>query len=145
MIHEGHELVRRCLRRDRPGPYQLQAAIQAVHCSADSFEETDWIQIVSIYDHLLQFLPTPIVGLNRAIALAERDGPEAALAPLDEIGAGLDSYHPFHAARGTMLRRLGRIDEALEAFGQALGLAAAQPSRTSIAAEIDELIALCGR
>jgi RNA polymerase sigma-70 factor (ECF subfamily) len=145
LIGEGHELVRRCIRRDRPGPYQLQAAIQAVHCSAETFEDTDWAQIVSLYDQLLQFLPTPVVALNRTIALGERDGPEVDLAELDAIGDGLDSYHPFHAARGTMLRRLGRLDEALEAFEQALRLASSRTSRTSLGAEVDELLAAGAR
>ena len=145
LISEGHELVRRCIRRDKPGPYQLQASIQAVHCAAPSFEMTDWDQIVALYDHLAHFLPTPVVALNRAIALGERDGPEAALPELAGIADQLDSYHPFHAARGTMLRRLGRPDEALEAFGKAFRLASSQPSRTSISAEVDELLAAGAR
>ena len=131
LIDEGHELVRRCIRRDRPGPYQLQAAIQAVHCSASSFEETDWAQIVAIYEQLTEFLPTPVLALNRAIALGELDGPEAALA----------AYHPFHAARGTMLRRLGRPDEAVAAFERAFDLAPTEANTRSIAAEIEALIA----
>lgn len=85
------------------------------------------------------------MALNRTIALGERDGPEAALAELDAIGDGLDSYHPFHAARGTMLRRLGRLDEALEAFEQALRLASSRTSRTSLGAEVDELLAAGAR
>ena len=145
LISEGHELVRRCIRRDKPGPDQLQASIQAVHCAAPSFEMTDWDQIVALYDHLAHFLPTPVVTLNRAIALSERDGPEPALSELAGIADQLDSYHPFHAARGTMLRRLGRPDEALEAFGKAFRLASSQPSRTSISAEVDELLAAGAR
>ncbi|MDH3248194.1 MAG: sigma-70 family RNA polymerase sigma factor [Acidimicrobiia bacterium] len=141
-IEEGHELVRRCIRRDRPGPYQLQAAIQAVHCATETFEDTDWSQIVSLYDQLWAVMPTPVVSLNWAIALGERDGPDVALRAIDELATQLHGYHPFHAARGTMLRRLGRLDEALEALRQALKLAATQPSRVSIAAEIDELITL---
>ncbi|HLA86087.1 MAG TPA: sigma-70 family RNA polymerase sigma factor, partial [Thermoguttaceae bacterium] len=75
MIEEGHAIVRACVRRDRPGPFQLQAAIQAVHCNADSFEATDWPQIVALYDHLFSFMPTPVVALNRAIAIGETEGP----------------------------------------------------------------------
>ncbi len=145
LIMEGHELVRRCIRRNQPGAYQLQAAIQAVHCAAETFEETDWSQIVALYDRLARLLPTPVVTLNRAIALGERDGPEVALIELDELADELDSYHPFHAARGTMLRKLGRIDDALEAFGKAFRLASSQPSRTSITTEIDELLAAGAR
>ena len=79
MIDEGHAIVRACIRRDQPGPFQLQAAIQAVHCEADSFEATDWDQIVALYDHLLSVMPTPVVALNRAIAIGESEGPAAAL------------------------------------------------------------------
>lgn len=139
LIAEGTELVRRCIRRNRPGPYQLQAAIQAVHCSAPVYEQTDWAQIVSLYDQLSTFLSTPIVSLNRAIAVGERDGPDAALDELDRLGTELDSHHPFHAARGTMLRRLGRSDEALEAFGRAHRLASTQSAKTSIATQVGEL------
>jgi RNA polymerase sigma-70 factor (ECF subfamily) len=139
LIGEGHELVRRCIRRDRPGPYQLQAAIQAVHCSADSFEQTDWSQIVAIYEQLSRFLPTPVVALNRAIALGERDGAETALGELDDLAAELDAYHPLHAARGTMLARLGRIDEAIEAFERASEVAPTEVARNSMARELEML------
>ncbi len=108
MIDEGHAIVRTCIRRGQPGPYQLQAAIQAVHCAADSFDATDWAQIVPIFEHLYSIMPTPVVALNRAIAIAEIEGPGPALARIDEIAPKLDNYHLMHAARGTMLRRLGR-------------------------------------
>src|SRR5947207_3198384 len=83
MIEEGHAIVRACIRRGRPGPFQLQAAIQAVHCAADSFEATDWHQIVALYDHLFSLMPTPVVALNRAIAIGVTEGPGAALSALD--------------------------------------------------------------
>ena len=145
LIGEGHDLVRRCIRRDKPGPYQVQAAIQAVHCAAASFDETDWDQIVSLYDHLAHLVPTPVVALNRAIALGERDGPEAALRELDDLGAELASYQPFHAARGTVLRRLGRLDEARAAFERASELATTDAAERSLAGEIDALIAAGAR
>src|SRR5262249_36695038 len=106
MIDEGHGIVRACIRRGRPGPYQLQAAIQAVHCHAGSFEATDWPQIVALYDHLFSIQPTPVIALNRAIALAEVEGAERGLTAIEATAPALDSYHLMHAARGTMLRRL---------------------------------------
>lgn len=136
LIAEGHDLVRRCIRREQPGPYQLQASIQAVHCAAQTFEETDWDQIVSIYDQLARVLPTAVVALNRAIAIGERDGPEAALVDLDALAGELDSYYPLHAARGTMLRRLDRTDDARTAFELALRSAPTTTARASIAREI---------
>ena len=106
LIEEGHAIVRACLRRNQPGPYQIQAAINAVHADADSFEATDWSQILALYDQLLAITPTPVVAMNRAIALAEVRGPQAALDVLD--GLDLAGYHLFHAARADLLRRLGR-------------------------------------
>jgi RNA polymerase sigma-70 factor (ECF subfamily) len=119
-IAEGHALVRRCLRRDRPGPYQIQAAINAVHTDADTADGTDWRQIVALYDQLLACAATPVVALNRAIAVGERDGAAAQLALLDELA--LDDYHLFHAARGDALDRLGRGDDARAAYDMALAL-----------------------
>ncbi len=145
LIQEGHQLVRRCIRRGRPGPYQLQAAIQAVHGAADTFEDTDWDQIVTIYDQLSVFLPTAVVVLNRAIAIGEREGPRAALEALDEVATDLDTYHLLHAARGTMLRRLGRYDEAKAAFERANRLASTDIAQASISTQIDELIAFGAR
>lgn len=121
LIAEGQELVRACLRRNRPGPYQLQAAIAAVHSDAARADETDWAQIVVLYDQLLQLSPTPVVALNRAVAVAERDGPAPALALVDELD--LEGYHHFHATRGDLLARLGRHRDAAEAYGRALALA----------------------
>ena len=107
LIDEATGLVRALLRRNQPGPYQLQAAIQAVHASAEHYEDTDWGQIVALYDQLLGLSPTPVIALNRAVAVGEVDGPDAALALLDEL-SGLDGHHLIHAVRGEMLDRLGR-------------------------------------
>ena len=121
LVEEGQELVRRCLRRNRPGPYQLQAAINAVHGDAASAAETDWSQILRIYDDLLDLTPTPVVALNRAVAVAEVHGPAAALAAVDKLDLG--SYHLFHATRADLLQRLGRYAEAAEAYAAALPIA----------------------
>jgi RNA polymerase sigma-70 factor, ECF subfamily len=137
MIVEGHTIVRACIRRGRPGPYQLQAAIQAVHCAAGSFEATDWPQIVALYDHLLSVMPTAVVALNRAIAVAEVEGPGTALDEIDAIAPDLDNYHLTHAARGTILRRLGRPDAARLAFQRAADLAATEADRTFLRQQID--------
>jgi len=123
LIIEGHDIVRTCIRRGRPGPFQLQAAIQAVHSAAPTFAETDWQQILALYDQLMVMMPTPVVALNRAIALAETSGPQIALAQVDELATDLPGYHLLHATRGTMLRRLGRDAEAMTAFDQAVALA----------------------
>jgi RNA polymerase sigma-70 factor, ECF subfamily len=126
LVAEGQDIVRRCLRRNQPGPYQLQAAINAVHSDAPTAGATDWGQVVQLYDHLLALEPSPIVALNRAVAVAEIDGPAAALALLDDLA--LDGYHPFHAVRADLLRRLGRADEAALAYEAAI-------ARTENAAE----------
>ncbi len=115
-IEEGHALVRACLRRNIPGAYQIQAAIAAVHTDASTASETDWSQIVQLYDQLLVYMPTPIVALNRSIAVAELDGPAPALAILDDLD--LDHYYLYHAARADLLQRLGRGDEAGAAYDQ---------------------------
>ncbi len=139
MIEEGQAIVRACIRRDQPGPFQLQAAIQAVHCDADAFEATDWPQIVALYDHLYSVMPTPVVALNRAIAIAEIEGPRAALTALDAIAPDLDNYHLLHAARGTTLRRLGERDAANAAFERAAHLAATEADRRFLGQQIEEL------
>jgi RNA polymerase sigma-70 factor (ECF subfamily) len=118
LISEGQQLVRRCLRRNRPGPYQIQAAINAVHSDAKTARATDWRQILALYDQLLALAPTPVVALNRAIALAEAEGPGPALDCVDSLA--LDGYHLFHVARGDLLEKLGRMDEALAAYDAAL-------------------------
>jgi RNA polymerase sigma-70 factor (ECF subfamily) len=139
MIEEGHAIVRACLRRDQPGPYQLQAAIQSVHCDAESFEATDWPQIVALYDHLFYVMPTPVVALNRAIAIGEVDGPGAALTALDAIAPDLDNYHLMHAARGATLRRLGQRDKARTAYQRAAHLAVTEADRRFLEEQIEEL------
>lgn len=122
LIDEGQVIVRACLRRNLPGPYQIQAAIAAVHSDAPVPAATDWEQIVALYDQLLLQLPTPVVALNRALAVAELEGPVRALALLD--GLDLDRYHLYHAARGDLLEWLGRHDEATTAYDHALTLTA---------------------
>jgi RNA polymerase sigma-70 factor, ECF subfamily len=139
MIDEGRAIVRACIRRGLPGAYQLQAAIQAVHCDADSFEATDWPEIVSLYDQLYSLMPTLVVALNRAIAMAEIEGPDAALATIDAITPDLDTYHLLHAARGTMLRRLGQRVAARAAFERAAHLAPTEAERRFLAQQIEEL------
>jgi RNA polymerase sigma-70 factor (ECF subfamily) len=139
MIEEGHAIVRACIRRDQPGPFQLQAAIQAVHCDADTFEVTDWHQIVALYDQLFAAMPTPVVALNRAIAFGEVEGPGAALAALDAIATDLDNYHLMHAARGTTLRSLGEPEAARAAYERAADLAPTEADRRFLAQQIEEL------
>ncbi|MEU4538565.1 RNA polymerase sigma factor [Streptosporangium sp. NPDC023825] len=130
LITEGQAVVRWCLRRDRPGPYQIQAAINAVHSDAPTAALTDWWQILALYDLLLALAPNPVVALNRAVAVAEVDGPEAALTLVD--GLDLGGYHLFHAVRADLLRRLGRTTEAARAYEEAI-------ARTGNAAERDFL------
>jgi RNA polymerase sigma-70 factor, ECF subfamily len=127
LIEEGQAIVRRCLRRNLPGAYQLQAAINAVHADAATVEQTDWSQIVALYDQLLAVAPTPVVALNRAIAIGEVQGPAAALALVDELD--LDTYHPFHATRADLLRRLGRDSEAAAAYERAAAMAPTDAER----------------
>jgi RNA polymerase sigma-70 factor (ECF subfamily) len=127
LIEEGQAIVRRCLRRNRPGAYQLQAAINAVHADAATFEQTDWSQIVALYDQLLAVAPTPVVALNRAIAVGEVEGAAAALALVDELD--LDHYHPFHATRADLLWRLGRNTEAAAAYERAAAMAPTDAER----------------
>jgi RNA polymerase sigma-70 factor, ECF subfamily len=125
LIAEGQGIVRRCVQRGQPGPYQLQAAINAVHCLSLSGDGTDWRAILTLYDQLYALTPTPVVALNRAVALAEVLGPAAGLAAVDELrSSGLDGYYLFHAARADLLRRLGRNAEAAAAYDLARSLTA---------------------
>ena len=137
LIAEGQSLVRACLRRNRPGPYQLLAAINAVHTDAAAAADTDWSQIVQLYDQLYAVAPTPVVALNRAIAVAEVDGPAAALAIVDQLD--LAGYHPFHAARADLLRREGRTTEAVEAYTRAIDLATNSAERAYLRSRRGEL------
>jgi RNA polymerase sigma-70 factor (ECF subfamily) len=123
LIAEGHALVRACLRRDQPGPFQIQAAIAAVHADAATATATDWSQIVALYDLLHVHLPNPVVAMNRAIAIGERDGAEAGLGALDAVdAAALDEYQPFHATRADLLARAGHRTDAVAAYDRALEL-----------------------
>jgi RNA polymerase sigma-70 factor (ECF subfamily) len=118
LVAEGQALVRRCLRRNQPGPYQVQAAINAVHSDAPTAAATDWRQILALYDQLMALAPSPVVALNRAVAVAEVEGPDAALALVD--GLDLGGFHLFHAIRAELLRRLGRAAEAALAYDEAI-------------------------
>jgi RNA polymerase sigma-70 factor (ECF subfamily) len=121
LIAEGQAIVRTCLARNRPGPFQIQAAINAVHADAPTASATDWRQILQLYDHLLALTQGPIVALNRAVALAEVEGPGRALEAIEAIATSdLDRYYLFHAIRADLLRRLGRIDEAFAAYEAAI-------------------------
>src|SRR5215467_143611 len=122
LIEEGQGIVRQCLRRNQPGPYQIQAAIAAVHSDARTADQTDWRQILALYGQLMAIAPTPVVALNRAVAVAEVDGPAAGLEAID--GLDLGSYYLFHAARADLLARLGRYKQAAEAYDAALALTA---------------------
>jgi RNA polymerase sigma-70 factor, ECF subfamily len=120
LIAEGQALVRRCLRENRPGPYQIQAAIHAVHCDAQAASATDWLQILVLYDQLMAVAPTPVVALNRAVAVAEVQGPDVALDLVEALD--LDGYHVYHAVRAALLRELGRSAEAADAYDRAAAL-----------------------
>ena len=123
LIAEGHGLVRACLRRNHPGPFQIQAAIAAVHADADTADATDWPQIVALYDQLYALRPNAVVALNRAIAIGERDGATDGLVALAALDAEhLERYQPYHAARADMLARCGLAGEALAAYDQAIAL-----------------------
>ena len=120
LLEEGLALIRSCLRRNSPGPFQIQAAINAVHSDARQASDTDWSQIVALYDQLSLYSPTPVVALNRAVAVAEVSGPQVALDSIVDLE--LQQYHLFHATRGEFLFRLGRFDDAADAFDQARAL-----------------------
>jgi RNA polymerase sigma-70 factor (ECF subfamily) len=124
MIAEGHRLVRERLASGvAPGRYQILAAINAVHTSAGHMRDTAWPQVVALYDHLVRLDPSPVVALNRAIAVAEIEGPEVALEAVDRLQAALAGYHAYHATRADLLRRLGRTQESQAAYGKAIELA----------------------
>jgi RNA polymerase sigma-70 factor, ECF subfamily len=137
MIAEGQDLVRACLRRNRPGPYQIQAAINAVHSDAATAADTDWGQILALYDQLMALAPTPVVALNRLVAVAEVQGPGPALDLAGQLG--LDGYHLFHATRADLLRRLGRRDDAVAAYDAAIARAANGTERSFLARQRDSI------
>jgi RNA polymerase sigma-70 factor (ECF subfamily) len=136
-IEEGLALVRECLAVNRPGVYQLQAAVNAVHSTARTPADTDWSQIAALYGQLLAITPSPIVALNRAVAVAELDGPAVGLASVDQLA--LDGYHAWHATRAELLRRLDRPDEARSAYDSALALIDNDAERAYLTRRRDEL------
>jgi RNA polymerase sigma-70 factor (ECF subfamily) len=141
LIEEGQALVERVLTTGRSGSYSVQAAIAAVHAGAPTARATDWRRIVALYDRLFFMNPSPVVELNRAVAVAMRDGPEAGLALIDTIlGRGeLGNYHLAHAARAELLRRLGHRDESKAAYERSLQLAQQEPERRFLRKRLGEL------
>lgn len=140
LVAEGHRLVReRLASGERPGRYQLLAAINAVHTSARDIRDTNWSQVVALYDQLVRLDPSPVVALNRAVAVAELDGPEVALASVDRLGDALAGYHAFHATRADLLRRLGRSADARAAYDRAIDLAGNTAETAYLTRRRDEL------
>jgi RNA polymerase sigma-70 factor, ECF subfamily len=143
LIAEGHRLVRERLAAAAagvaPGRYQILAAINAVHTSARDMRDTDWSQVLALYDQLFRLEPTPIIALNRAIAVAELDGPQVALATVDRLADRLAGYHAFHATRADLLRRLGRPQEARAAYTLAIELAGNTAETASLTRRRDQL------
>ncbi|MFI7689971.1 RNA polymerase sigma factor [Nonomuraea sp. NPDC049655] len=144
LIAEGHRLVRERLAAAAagvaPGRYQILAAINAVHTSARDMRDTDWSQVLALYDQLVRLDPSPIVALNRAVAVAELDGPEVALAAVDRLGDRLAGYHAYHATRADLLRRLGRGQEARAAYDRAIDLAGNTAETASLTRRRDRLL-----
>ncbi|HEU4568728.1 MAG TPA: RNA polymerase sigma factor [Marmoricola sp.] len=138
LIAEGHDLVRECLVVNRPGRYQILAAINAVHTDARTAQDTDWSQILALYDQLVRIDPSPIVALNRAVAVAELDGPDVALALVERLE--LSGYHAWHAARAELLRRLGRSAEAGEAYDAAIAATQNSAERAYLSRKRGELV-----
>ncbi|MFF3691030.1 RNA polymerase sigma factor [Streptomyces sp. NPDC002187] len=141
MIEEGRGLVLAALTGGPPGPYGVQAAIAALHDEAADLATTDWPQVVALYDVLLALTPSPVVALNRAVAVAMRDGPHAGLTLLDELAdeQQLRGHHPYPAARGDLLHRLGRLPEAAAAYRKALDLAGTEPERAHLRSKLTEI------
>ena len=138
LIAEGHDLVRRCLAINRPGRYQILAAINAVHTDAPTATDTDWSQVLALYDQLTRLDPSPIVALNRAVAVAELDGPRLALALIDRLP--LTGYHAWHATRADLLRRLGRSAEARQAYDAAIAATQNTAERAYLTRKRGELV-----
>ena len=141
MIAEGDALVSRALSRRRPGPFQLQAAISAVHAQAESHGETGWDEIVLLYDELGRYAPSPVVTLNQAVALSYERSPQAALGLLAEIGDGLRDYQPYHACRADILARAGETDAAVAAYESAIALSANESESAFLRRRLDMLSA----
>jgi RNA polymerase sigma-70 factor (ECF subfamily) len=140
LIEEGHRLVRERLAAGAaPGRYQILAAISAVHTSARTMGDTDWSQVVALYDQLVRLDPSPIIILNRAIAVAELDGPQVALATVDRLEGQLAGYHAYHATRADLLRRLGRSQESRAAYDRAIELAGNTAETASLNRRRDQL------
>lgn len=139
MVAEGLALVDKALRHHRPGPYQVQAAIAALHARSRSFGETDWAQIDQLYGTLERMQPSPVITLNRAVAVSKSRGPADALAMIEPLAGKLNSYFYFHGARGAFLKELGRSDEARAAFGRAIALANTPAEAAHIRSQIDRL------
>jgi RNA polymerase sigma-70 factor (ECF subfamily) len=138
LIDEGHDLVRECLAINRPGRYQILAAINAVHTDAPTAPDTDWSQVVALYDQLTRLDPSPIVALNRAVAVAELDGPKLALTLVDRLP--LTGYHAWHATRADLLRRLGRSAEAKQAYDAAIAATQNTAERAYLSRKRGELV-----
>ena len=140
-IAEGLALVDKAMRHRRPGPYQVQAAIAALHARASRFEDTDWAEIELLYGTLERMQPSPVIALNRAVVVGKVRGPAAALAIIEPLADKLDGYFYFHGARGAFLLELGRSAEARSAFDRAIGLANTAAEAQHIRAEIEALSA----
>ena len=141
LVAEGHRLVRERLATGMaPGRYQLLAAINAVHTSARDMRDTNWSQIVALYDQLVRLDPSPIIALNRAIAVAELDGPDMALAAVDRLEDTLAGYHAHHATRADLLRRLGRTQESRAAYDRAIELAGNTAEAACLIRRRDQLV-----
>jgi RNA polymerase sigma-70 factor (ECF subfamily) len=141
-IDEGLRLLRQCIQSNKPGYYQLQAAIQAVHCSAPTADATDWSQICALYDQMMTFTTSPIVALNRAVAVAEVEGPEAALQALERLS--LDHFHLFHAVRADLLSRLGRTAAAIDAYDSAIARAENRVEREFLKRKREDAVTALG-
>ena len=138
LITEGHDIVRRCLRRGRPGRYQILAAINAVHTDAGTFEETDWRQVVALYDQLYAVEPTAVVALNRSIAVAELEGPLSGLNLLETLQ--LEGYHAYHATRADLFRRTGNLTAAQAAYRRAIELTGNPAELAFLRGRLEELV-----
>jgi RNA polymerase sigma-70 factor (ECF subfamily) len=138
-IEEGRSILRSSMRQWRPGTYALEAAIAAIHADASTPGATDWRQIMAIYERLYALHPTPVVALNQAVAVSMADGPAAALPLVDALSEPLDGYHLWHAARADLLRRMGRVDEAVESYQSALVLAGNEAERRFLTRRIEEM------